>query len=206
MHVLAANGYVVVCPNPRGSQGYGRKHAESIVGAWGTKDWEDIEAVADWLDAQTFVAKKHVGICGGSYGGYMTNWALGHSRRFRCGVTDRSVVELKSFAGSSDIGFYDNYEFGGYYWDNPEGYTKMSPLTYAHKIKDPLLIVHSENDLRCAIEQAEQLFVALKVRGRTVEFLRFPEEFHGLSRGGRPDRRVVRMQAYLDWFSKYLKK
>jgi hypothetical protein len=96
------------------------------------------------------------------------------------------VVELKSFAGSSDIGFYDNLEFGGYYWQNPEGYTKMSPLTYAANIKDPLLIVHSENDLRCAIEQAEQLFVALKVRGRTVEFLRFP---------GRIARTFARRQA-----------
>ncbi|NUO19011.1 S9 family peptidase [bacterium] len=206
MHALAAQGYVVVLPNPRGSQGYGKKHAEAIVGAWGTKDWEDVEAVADWLDSQKFVQKNRVAICGGSYGGYMTNWALGHSRRFRCGITDRSVVDLKAFAGSSDIGYLDHLEFGGYYWANPEGYSKMSPLTYAHKIKDPLLIVHSENDLRCAIEQAEQLFVALKVRGRTAEFLRFPEESHGLSRGGRPDRRVVRMEAYHDWFKRYLKK
>jgi len=206
MHALAAQGYVVILPNPRGSQGYGKKHAESIVAAWGTKDWEDVEAVADWLDAQKFVEKKRTAICGGSYGGYMTNWALGHTRRFRCGVTDRSVVDLKAFAGSSDIGFYDHLEFGGYYFQNPEGYATMSPLTYAEKIKDPLLIVHSENDLRCAIEQAEQLFVALKVRGRTVEFLRFPEESHGLSRGGRPDRRVVRMEAYFDWFKRYLKK
>ncbi|MCB1060271.1 MAG: S9 family peptidase [Calditrichaeota bacterium] len=205
MHFLAANGYVVACPNPRGSQGYGKAFAEAIVAAWGTKDWEDIEAVADWLDAQKFVQKKHVAICGGSYGGYMTNWALGQTRRFRCGVTDRSVVELKTFAGSSDIGYLDNLEFGGYYWQNPEGYEKMSPLTYAHNIKDPLLIVHSEMDQRCNIEQAEQLFVAIKVRGRTVEMLRFPEESHGLSRGGRPDRRVVRMQAYLDWFNKYLR-
>lgn len=206
MHMLAAQGYVVLCPNPRGSQGYGRKWAESIVQAWGTKDWEDVEACADWLDEQKYVAKNRVAICGGSYGGYMTNWALGHTRRFRCGVTDRSVVDLKSFHGSSDIGFYDHTEFGGHYWDNPDGYERMSPLTYADKIKDPLLIVHSEFDLRCAIEQAEQLFVALKARGRKVEFLRFPEESHGLSRGGRPDRRVARMEAYVEWFNRYLKK
>ncbi|MCB9357727.1 MAG: S9 family peptidase [Calditrichaeota bacterium] len=206
MHVLAAQGYVVACPNPRGSQGYGKDWAESIVAAWGTKDWEDVEAVTDWLEAQKYVKSNRIGICGGSYGGYMTNWALGHTRRYRCGVTDRSVVELKTFHGSSDIGYYDHTEFGGHYWDNPEGYEWMSPLTYADKIRDPLLIVHSENDLRCAMEQAEQLFVALKVRGRTVEFLRFPEESHGLSRGGRPDRRVVRMEAYHEWFAKYLKK
>ncbi len=206
MHMLAAQGYVVLCPNPRGSQGYGRAWAESIVNAWGTKDWEDVDACADWLDDQKFVAKNRVAICGGSYGGYMTNWALGHSRRFRCGVTDRSVVEMRAFAGTSDIGFFDHTEFGGHYWENPKGYERMSPLTYADKIRDPLLIVHSENDLRCAIEQAEQLFVALKVRGRKVEFVRFPEESHGLSRGGRPDRRAARMEAYVDWFARYLKK
>ncbi len=206
MHFLAAQGYVVVCPNPRGSQGYGRAWAESIVAAWGTKDWEDVQAVTDWISEQKYILRNRIAICGGSYGGYMTNWALGHTRRYRCGVTDRSVVELKTFAGSSDIGYFDHMEFGGFYWQNPEGYTTMSPLTYAENIKDPLLIVHSENDMRCAIEQAEQLFVALKVRGRTVEFLRFPEESHGLSRGGRPDRRVVRMEAYLEWFNRYLKK
>jgi len=206
MHYFAAQGYVVLLTNPRGSQGYGKKHAESIVAAWGTKDYDDVMAAQQWLADQKFVLSNRIALCGGSYGGYMTNFALGNTRKFRCGVTDRSVVELKTFAGSSDIGFYDNLEFGGYYWQNPGGYAKMSPLTYAANIKDPLLIVHSENDLRCAIEQAEQLFVALKVRGRTVEFLRFPEESHGLSRGGRPDRRVVRLEAYKDWFNKYLKK
>jgi dipeptidyl aminopeptidase/acylaminoacyl peptidase len=156
------------------------------------------------MEQQKFINKKRIGITGGSYGGYMTNFVLGNSRRFKAGVTQRSVVDLKAFAGTSDIGFFDHMEFGGYYWDNPLGYEKMSPLTYAHKIRDPLLIIHSEMDQRCAIEQAEQLYAALKIRGRKVEFLRFPEESHGLSRGGRPDRRVIRLTAIADWFKKYL--
>ncbi|MCC6476427.1 S9 family peptidase [bacterium] len=206
MQYLAACGYVVLLTNPRGSQGYGKKFAESIVAAWGTKDYEDIMSAANWLGDLRFVDTKRIGIAGGSYGGYMVNFALGNTRRFKAGVTQRSVVDLQTFAGSSDIGFYDNLEFGGYYWENPEGYKRMSPLTYAANVRDPLLIIHNENDLRCSIEQAEQLFAALKIRGRTVEFLRVPEESHGLSRGGRPDRRVIRMEAVRDWFDRYLKK
>jgi dipeptidyl aminopeptidase/acylaminoacyl peptidase len=163
-------------------------------------------SAADWMESQKFIDKKRIGITGGSYGGYMTNFVMGNTRRFKAGVTGRSVVDLKTFAGTSDIGFYDNTEFGGYYWENPEGYAKMSPLTYAHNIKDPLLIIHNEMDMRCAIEQAEQLYAALKIRGRKVEFLRFPEEPHGLSRSGRPDRRIIRLEAIAGWFKKYLSK
>jgi dipeptidyl aminopeptidase/acylaminoacyl peptidase len=204
MQYLAAQGFVVFFTNPRGSQGYGRKHAECIVAAWGTKDVDDIMSAADWMEEQKFIDKQRIGITGGSYGGYMTNFVMGITRRFKAGVTGRSVVDLKTFAGTSDLGFFDNVEFGGYYWENPEGYAKMSPLTNAHNIKDPLLIIHNEMDMRCAIEQAEQLYAALKIRGRKVEFLRFPEESHGLSRGGRPDRRIIRLEAIAGWFKKYL--
>lgn len=204
MQYLAAQGFVVFFTNPRGSQGYGRAFAEAIVNAWGTKDFEDVMAAADWMETQKFIDKKRIGITGGSYGGYMTNFAMGNTRRFKAGVTQRSVVNLATFAGTSDIGYFDHYEFGGFYWQNPAGYAKMSPLTYADKIRDPLLIIHSENDMRCPIEQAEQLYAALKIRKRKVEFLRFPEESHGLSRGGRPDRRVIRLNAIVEWFKKYL--
>ncbi|RQW00346.1 S9 family peptidase, partial [bacterium] len=206
MQYLAAQGFVVFFTNPHGSQGYGRTFAESIVKAWGTKDFEDVMAAADWMEQQKFIDKKRIGITGGSYGGYMTNFALGNTRRFKAGVTQRSVVDLRTFAGTSDIGYFDHMEFGGYYWQNPQGYAKMSPLTYADKIRDPLLIIHSENDMRCPMEQAEQLYAALKIRKRKVEFLRFPEESHGLSRGGRPDRRVIRLKAIAEWFKKYLMK
>jgi dipeptidyl aminopeptidase/acylaminoacyl peptidase len=112
---------------------------------------------------------------------------------------------LISFFGSSDIGYSDAEEFLATPWAGGEELVRMSPITYAHKIRTPLLIIHSENDLRCPIEQAEQLFVWLKYLGRRVEFVRFPEEPHGLSRGGRPDRRMARLKFISGWFDRYLK-
>jgi dipeptidyl aminopeptidase/acylaminoacyl peptidase len=134
----------------------------------------------------------------------MTNWAIGHTRRFKAAVTQRSVVDLVPFFGSSDVGFAFHHTLGAYPWIDPASYQRQSPLTYAPQIRTPLLIIHSENDLRCNIEQAENLFATLKVLRRRVELVRFPEESHGLSRGGRPDRRLVRLEKMLQWFDKYL--
>lgn len=204
MQLLAAQGYVVIYGNPRGSGGYGRAFAEAIRGAWGTCDFDDVMAVTDHLERLPYVDARRIGITGGSYGGYMTNWAIGHTRRYKAAVTQRSVVDLVPFFGSSDMGFSFRHTFDSYPWENLEGYRRQSPLTYAHQIRTPLLIIHSENDLRCNIEQAENLFATLKVLKRRVEFIRFPEEPHGLSRGGRPDRRQVRLEKILDWFERYL--
>ncbi len=205
MQFLAAQGYVVMFTNPRGSQGYGKEFAGAIVAAWGTKDYDDVMAAADWLEAQSFIDKKRMGITGGSYGGYMTNMVVGRTRRFKAAVTQRSVVDLESFVGTSDIGCLDNFEFGGYPWENPNGYRKMNPLYLIENIRTPLLIEHQEFDLRCPIEQAEQLYAQLKLRGRPVELHRYPEESHGMSRGGRPDRRVIRLEAIAGWFKKWMK-
>jgi len=147
-----------------------------------------------------------MGVTGGSYGGYMTNWMIAHTNRFAAAVTQRSVVDLKSFFGSSDIGYSLSREFAGYPWDNAENYEKCSPITYFKNIKTPVLIIHSEQDLRCAIEQGEQMFAMLKVLGKKVEMVRFPEEPHGLSRHGRPDRRIARLEWIVKWFDKYLKR
>ena len=204
MQLLAASGYVVAYSNPRGSQGYGRAFAEAIKGAWGTRDFEDVMAVTDYLESLPYVNAKRIGITGGSYGGYMTNWAVGHTRRYKAAVTQRSVVDLVPFFGSSDVGYLFHHTFGAHPWEDLEGYRRQSPLTYVKNIRTPLLIIHSENDLRCNIEQAENLFATLKVLGRTTEFIRFPGEPHGLSRGGRPDRRVVRLNKILEWFKRYL--
>ncbi|MBU1984214.1 S9 family peptidase, partial [bacterium] len=206
MQYLAAQGFIVFYTNPRGSQGYGRDFAAAITNAWGTDDFNDIMAAADFLEAQPFVDRKRIGITGGSYGGYMTNYAIGRTHRFRAAVTQRSVVNMRTFLGTSDIGHHDFYEFGGHYWENPDGYDAMSPLTYANNVRTPLLIMHNEDDLRCSIEQAEQLFGRLKVLGKApVEFWRFPEESHSLSRGGRPDRRIARLEGIAAWFKKWMK-
>ncbi len=204
MQLLAARGYVVFYCNPRGSQGRGRKFTTAITNAWGTVDYEDVMAGADWFFAQPYVDSRRVGVTGGSYGGYMTNWIVGHTNRFKAAVTQRSVVELKSFYGTSDIGWEWHREFGGTPWQNPEGYERMSPLTYAKNVKTPLLILHNEHDFRCLIEQAEQWYTTLKMMGKRVELVRFPEEPHGLSRHGRPDRRMARLEHILRWFDKYL--
>lgn len=205
MLYLASRGYVVLYTNPRGGAGRGELWAGSIVGDWGSLDYIDCMAAADYLERLPFVDKKRLGVTGGSYGGYMTNWMVGHTDRFRAAVTQRSVVNLESFAGSSDIGFLDRVEFGGHPWENPDGYRRMSPLTYAKKVKTPLLILHNESDLRCSIEQAEELYATLKLMKKRVEFVRFPEEPHGLSRHGRPDRRLARLDWILKWFDRYLK-
>jgi dipeptidyl aminopeptidase/acylaminoacyl peptidase len=205
MLLLASQGYVVFYSNPRGGGGRGMTFAEAIVGDWGSIDYADCMAAADYLAGLPYVDPKRMGVTGGSYGGYMTNWIVGHTHRFRAAVTQRSVVDLHSFIGSSDVGFNFHRTFEGFPWTAPETYRRCSPLTYAKQVATPLLILHSEQDLRCSIEQAEQLFVTLKLMKKTVELVRFPDEPHGLSRHGRPDRRLARLQWVIRWFDRYLK-
>ena len=205
MLYLASQGYVVFYTNPRGGTGRGETFAGSIIADWGSIDYEDCMSATDYMEKLPYVDSNRMGVTGGSYGGYMTNWIVGHTNRFKAAVTQRSVVELKTFVGSSDCGFDLAREFNGQPWTNPEVYSKCSPLTYAQDIKTPLLIIHSEQDLRCSIEQAEQLFVTLKLMKKKVELVRFPDEPHGLSRHGRPDRRIARLEWISKWFDRYLK-
>ncbi|HOP07208.1 MAG TPA: S9 family peptidase [candidate division Zixibacteria bacterium] len=202
---LAAQGYVVLYTNPRGGSGRGETWADSIYADWGGLDYKDCEAVTDWLASQKFVNPNKMGVTGGSYGGYMTNWIVGHTNRFAAAITQRSVVNLTSITGSSDIGFAFSREFDGFPWEKPDIYERCSPITYFKNVRTPVLIIHSEQDLRCPIEQGEQMFVMLKVLGRKVEMVRFPEEPHGLSRHGRPDRRIARLEWFKKWFDRYLK-
>jgi acylaminoacyl-peptidase len=202
--LLAAQGYVVLYANPRGSQGYGERFASAIVNDWGNLDYRDLMAAVDCVEEMGFVDARRTGVCGGSYGGYMTNWIVGHTDRFKAAMTERSVTNLFSFYGTSDFGYEDFREFGGHAYDDPAHYAKLSPLSYVKNIKTPLLIIHSEGDLRCPVEQAEQLYTMLKAMKRDVEFLRFPEENHDLSRAGRPDRRLARLEFILQWWEKRL--
>lgn len=205
MQFLAARGYVVYYGNPRGGQGYGRNHAEVTVNAWGTVDYEDCISLARHMARQNYINTKLMGVTGGSYGGYMTNWIVTHTDMFAAAVTQRSVSNFISFFGSSDFGFALDRELKGKPWTDHDNWWEMSPMKHVANVRTPLLITHSENDLRCPIEQAEQLFISLKKLKRTVEFIRFPEEPHGLSRCGRPDRRIARLEWIVKWFDRYLK-
>jgi dipeptidyl aminopeptidase/acylaminoacyl peptidase len=202
---LAARGYVVVFTNPRGSQGYGEDYASYTRCAWGEKDMPDLMAAVDYAVEQGYVDENRIGVTGGSYGGYMTNWLIGHTDRFKAAVTQRCVSNLYSFYGTSDIGFtFGEWEFDGMPWRERERYVKYSPITYVKDMHTPLLIIHSEQDYRCLIEQSEQLFVSLKTLGRTVEFVRFPNESHGLSRSGQPKHRIENLNHIAGWFDRYL--
>ncbi|MGH8003143.1 MAG: S9 family peptidase, partial [Limisphaerales bacterium] len=203
--LLAARGYVVFFSNPRGSQGYGEAFAGAIVGDWGNLDYKDVMAGTDELVKKPFVDPKRVGVTGGSYGGFMTNWIVGHSNRYKAAITGRSVVNQYSMSGSSDIGHEVYREMKAHIWDEPDKLLRLSPISYVKNVRTPLLILHNEFDLRCPVGQAEELFLSLKYLKRKVEFVRFPEEPHGLSRHGRPDRRLARLGWILKWFDRYLK-
>ncbi|MCZ6678553.1 MAG: S9 family peptidase [Candidatus Poribacteria bacterium] len=205
-YYLAAQGYVVHFCNPRGGQGYGEKHAKAIWNNWGTADYEDVMAWANFVAEKAYIDEARMGVTGGSYGGYMTNWIIGHTDRFKAAVTQRSVSNLVSFYGSTDGNWIWQQVFGDKPpWENLENYWRQSPMKYIGNVKTPTLVIHSEQDLRCDIEQSEQVFVALKRLGVETEMVRFPDESHGLSRGGRTDRRIERLNHILRWFDRYLK-
>lgn len=205
MQVQAANGYVVLFTNPRGSSGYGRDFSLAVRGAWGEVDSLDIMAGVDALIAKGYIDDSRLGVTGGSYGGFMTNWLVSHYDRFKAGVTDRCVANLASMFGASDVGWnFGDDDFEAVPWDDLERLMQHSPITFVKNIHTPLLIIHSEQDLRCGIEQAEQLFTALKYLGRETLFVRFEGQSHGLSRGGHPKLRQERLRHGLNWFKKYL--
>ena len=208
--VLADHGYAVVYTNPRASIGYGEQFAGLISGAWGERDYLDImEATDHVIENYSYVDPERFGVLGGSYGGFMTNWIVGHTDRYKAAVTMRSISNWYSFHGTSDIGWMTlpTHELinGSDPWDDPELCMEKSPITYVKNMTTPLLIIHSEEDHRCPMEQGEQLYIALKKLGRTTEFVRFPGEPHGLSRTGKPKHRRERLQHVVRWFDRYLK-
>jgi dipeptidyl aminopeptidase/acylaminoacyl peptidase len=206
--LYAAAGYAVVYANPRGSQGYGEAFTRAVVGDWGGGDVDDVLAALDEaLRRHRFIDASRLGVMGGSYGGFMTSWIVGHSDRFRAACSERAVNNQATMFGTSDIGHLFNVlEMGGILpWEDPERYVARSPVTYASRIRTPLLIIHSEDDLRCPMEQAEQLFVALKKLRREVVLVRFPDENHEMSRSGKPRHRLERFRIILDWFGRHLR-
>lgn len=204
--VYAGAGYMVIYTNPRGSQGYGEAFTRAVLGDWGGGDYLDCMAGLDTALSQCdFIDAERLGVMGGSYGGFMTSWTIGHTQRFKAACSERAVNNTYTLFGTSDIGHsFSEMESGHLPWDNMQWYIDHSPLTYAHAIQTPLLIIHSEDDLRCLMEQAEQLFIALKKQRKDVRFVRFPDENHELSRNGRPRHRIERFGFILDWFNQYL--
>ncbi|MGI5237089.1 S9 family peptidase [Dactylosporangium sp. CA-139066] len=197
--VYAGAGYAVVLGNPRGSSGYGAAHGRPIRGNVGEVSAVDLLALLDAALKSPDLDAGRVGVLGGSHGGFMTTWLAGHhGDRFRAAVSERAVNGIDSFASSSDIGWY--FADSLYVRD----FERQSPLTYADRITTPMLIIHSEQDWRCPVEQAYRLFVALKRRGAPVELLLFPGEGHELSRSGRPSHRIQRFEAILEWFGRFI--
>jgi len=200
--MYAGAGYAVVMGNPRGSAGYGHQHGRSVIGGLGTVDVDDLLALLDAALDRSECDASRVGVMGGSYGGFMTSWLCSHAEgRFTAAISERAVNAWDSFAGSSDIGYYFARAYVG---ADRDSQWRASPLAYADDIAVPLLIIHSEQDWRCPLEQGQRLFVALKSRGADVEMLVFPGEGHELSRSGRPRHRRQRFDAILDWWSRYL--
>lgn len=211
--VYAHAGYVVLYSNPRGSSGYSESDGRAIRGpvggigpGLGTVDYDDVMAVVDTaLERFAFCDRDRLGVMGGSYGGYMTSWICGHTDRFKAACSERAVNNWHSMSGSSDLGWILQGYFGAPAWEATDELLKLSPITYAPNITTPMLILHSEQDHRCPIEQAEQLFTILRLLDRDVEFVRFPGEGHELSRSGSPLHRARRFEILLDWFERKLK-
>lgn len=211
-HVLSNAGFVVLYSNPRGSSGYSEEFRD-IRGKYGTRDYQDLMEVLDAaLERYSFIDPERIGVAGGSYGGFMTNWIITHTDRFKAAVTQRSISNWISFYGTTDIGFYFAEDqiigiLGKRLWEN-NSFEKLwdsSPLKYIGNAKTPTLILHSDEDYRCWLDQAIQLFTALKLKGVPTKLVIFPGENHDLSRSGKPKHRIERLREIVEWFSKYLK-
>jgi dipeptidyl aminopeptidase/acylaminoacyl peptidase len=201
--VYAGAGYAVVYTNPRGSSGYGAAYGDWIRGDVGERSAADLFTLLDEVLKRPDLDGSRLGVLGGSHGGFMTSWLVGHSDRFSAAVSERAVNAIDSFEGSSDIGWGFARDL---YGPDPDQQRRQSPLTAADQITTPLLIIHSEQDWRCPLEQAQRLYVALRQRKAEVEMVLFPGEGHEMSRSGLPSHRVARFEAIIDWFDRHLKK
>ncbi len=203
----ASQGYFVINCNARGNYGYGEDFSAATRGKWGDLDYEDNMAyVKDALNHYDAMDENRLAVAGGSYGGYMASWIISRHDNFKAAVVDRSLFNRHGFHLTGDIGFLlDKIEFEGRLpWEDPQVYLERSPSHYVATIKTPTLVVHSEQDFRCPVGNGEQLYMSLKRLGVPTQLVRFPNETHELSRGGRPWHRVFRLEKYLAWFQQWL--
>jgi dipeptidyl aminopeptidase/acylaminoacyl peptidase len=203
MQVWASKGYLVFFANPTGSDGKGDLFSD-IRGRYGEVDYEDLMDFTDLVIRKYPVDKNNMFVTGGSYGGFMTNWIIGHTKRFKAAATQRSIANWLSFYGTSDIGYYfAKDQTGGHPIYDLEKLWIQSPIKYLDAMETPLLIIHSDLDYRCPIEQAMQLFSLLREKGVTTRFVWFKGETHELSRSGKPHARIKRLEEITNWFDQF---
>jgi dipeptidyl aminopeptidase/acylaminoacyl peptidase len=202
MQSLAGAGYVVLLPNPRGSTTYGESFSEAVVRDWGGRDYEDILAGVDHLVAQGVADPDRLYIGGYSYGGFMSTWAIGHTDRFRATVIGAPVSNQVSMFGTGDIPLFDMHEIGGTPLEAPDEYRARSPVSYLSNVKTPALLLHHEGDLRCPIGQSEEIFHALKVLGKEVEFVRYPGGFHTYNTHA-PSQIIDHARRIISWYDSH---
>ena len=201
--VFAAAGFVVAMPNPRGSVGYGQKFTDDISGDWGGKVYDDIMAVTDYVAALPYVDGERLAAAGGSYGGYMVDWLLGHTNRFKALVSHAGVFDLRSEAGETEELWFVNWEFKGMPWDNPDLYARWSPSSFVKDFKTPTLVMHGEQDFRVPAGQGMQLFTALQSQKVPSKMVLFPDEGHWILK---PQNSVLWYTQFLDWVGEWTKK
>ena len=204
-HILSNAGFFVLYANPRGSTGYGHDFTYSITGGWGEIEAGDLLAGVDAaLEAYPDIDDRRIGVSGGSYGGFMTNWLTATTSRFAAAVTSRSIADWTSLYGSSDAQALLEFGFGGAPWEERERYRRLSPIAHVERVRAPTLVIHSENDYRTPIGDGEKWFMALKKRGVPTELVRYPRSSHGLSRNGEPWLLVDRLERIRSWFTYWL--
>ncbi|HZL86114.1 MAG TPA: S9 family peptidase [Candidatus Krumholzibacteria bacterium] len=204
LQLLAAAGYHVICPNLRGSAGFGTPYLRAISGKWGFEDLNDLHALADWVESRPFVDGGRVALVGRDHGGFLTLWALGHTRRFKCAVATSAAANFLSLHGTGVAGRALTAEFLAPPWESHERYWRTSPLAYSEHMRAPLLLLHGMQDRRCPMSQSEEMFSALAVLGRDVELVRFAGESESFERSGRPHNRSERLRHLLDWLERKL--
>jgi dipeptidyl aminopeptidase/acylaminoacyl peptidase len=202
---MAAKGYVVFYPNPRGSTSYGQEFGNSIQYAYPGDDFKDLMAGVDELIARGWVDPNKLGVTGGSGGGVLTNWTIGHTDRFKAAVSQRSIADWAGFWYTADFSQFTNFWFRGAPWEQEADFKARSPITYIQNVHTPLMLIEGEADFRTpSADGGEQMFRALKYLKRTAVMVRFPGETHELSRSGKPVHRIERLDHIVAWFDKYL--
>jgi dipeptidyl aminopeptidase/acylaminoacyl peptidase len=200
--VFAGAGYVVFLPNPRGSTGFGQAFIDAVNGDWGGKPYEDILNGVDYMQKQPYVDSGRLAAAGASYGGYMINWILGHTDRFRALVSHDGVFDLRSWALETEELWFPIWEFRGMPWDNPELYMRWSPSEFVTRFKTPTLVIQGEKDYRTPVGQGIELFTALQMRKVPSKLLLFPEEGHWVQK---PQDSLLWYRTVLEWLGQWVR-